>query len=135
MENKSVRNKQKQEWNAAHYTQIKVSVDPHIASMFKKTCADTNVSMAKILSQFMISYCQGDVKTKDIAPRNDLSTRGRRRKMVKAHIQGLEQIKTAEETYRDKIPTNLQNSSSYDNAEQSISLLDEAIDLLASAFT
>jgi len=127
----------KKEWNAEHYTQIKVSVDKKVAAAFKKACIDSSVSMAEVLAAFMVDYTQGDAKTKNIYSRNEvvsLATKRQRRNRAKYHINGLEQIKAAEEASRDNIPSNLQNSMVFDKAENTISLLDEAIDLIASAF-
>lgn len=134
MENKTARNKSKQVWNDAHYTQVKISVDQQIAAAFKKACIDDDISMAKVISQFMSNYSQGNVKKSKTAPHMDFSTRNLRRNMVNQYIQGLERIKTAEENYMDNIPTNLQSSSAYENAEQTVSLLNDAIDILAEAF-
>jgi len=134
---KSRRAMDKKEWNAEHYTQIKVSVDKKVAAAFKKACIDSSVSMAEVLAAFMVDYTQGDAKTKNIYSRNEvvsLATKRQRRNRAKYHINGLEQIKAAEEASRDNIPSNLQNSMVFDKAENTISLLDEAIDLIASAF-
>jgi len=46
----------KDRWNASHYTQIKVSVNPDTATAFKEACAVNGVSMASILSEFMDEY-------------------------------------------------------------------------------
>lgn len=64
----------------------------------------------------------------------DLSSRGRRRKATALAAGLLHRIRAAEEAYLGRIPENLQNSHAYDNADCSIGLLEEAIDLLASAY-
>jgi len=69
----------------AKYTQVKVSVDPGIASAFKEACAAANVSMAAELSKFMADYANGVVKHK-AAP--DYSTRRRRRAFIKSILKG-----------------------------------------------
>jgi hypothetical protein len=134
---KSRRATAKQKWNDAHYTQVKVSVDKKIATAFKKACMESFVSMANVLATFMVSFAQGDIKTKNTYSPNEivsLATKRQRRNRAKYHIEGLELIKAAEEASRDNIPENLQNSVVFDNAENTISLLDEAIDLIVSAF-
>ena len=134
---KSSRNTAKQQWNAAHYSQIKVSVDKNVAAAFKKACFVSNVSMAKALTAFMFSFSHPDVKTKNLFSRNDivsLATKKQRRTMANFHINGLQQIKAAQESARDNIPLNLQNSAVFDIADNTIDLLDQAIDLISDAF-
>ena len=46
----------------------------------------------------------------------------------------MEQIVSAEEEYKDKIPENLQNSKRYEDAECSVSVMYEAIDLLGEIY-
>jgi len=133
--NISIPNCSKHDWYSNHYTQIKVAVDPAVADAFKKACIDNHVSMAKLLSDFMIVYTQRDAKTNiPISPIIPLSTKRQRRIRAKYHINGLEQIIAAEERSRDNIPSNLQTSSVFENAEYTISLLADAIDLIAEAF-
>jgi len=110
------------------YTQIKVSVDPKIASTFKEMCAASNVSMASELSRFMADYtsCASKCRT---AP--DYSTRRRRRTAIRAIIKGLELMKACEDCVRDNMPDNLQGSTAFETAEEAVSLLDEAIEVLS----
>jgi len=112
-----------------HRTQVKVSVAPEVASAFKAACAASNVSMVGALSEFMTGYTKTAVKRKP-----EYTTRRQRRASVKSMVWQLEQIRTAEERYRDAIPDNLQGSVVFDAADQSVSLLDEAIDLLNSVY-
>jgi len=122
-------NQAKSRWNANHYTQIKISVAPEVASAFKAACAASNISMTGKLSQLMSDY--GDTITKR---QPEYATRRQRRAAVRAIIRQLEQIKAAEERYRDVIPENLQGSVVFDNADQCVSLLDEAIELIGSIY-
>ena len=122
----------KQQWNDAHYTQVKISVKPDLAAAFKATCSVANVSMAHMLSRFMAEFC--DFEVINDKPLIDVSTRGKRRKIIHSIVQQVECVKVAEETYRDNIPANLQSSIVFDNADQCVSLLEEAIDLLNSAY-
>jgi len=110
--------------------QLKVSVDPAIAAAFKNACAASNISMAAAISQFMADFSNMAAERK---PSPDYSTRRRRRAAIQIFAKQLEQIKDCEEEYRDRIPENLQGSMVYDRAEELVSLLDEAIDLLAQA--
>lgn len=125
-------NESKQRWNADHYTQIKVSVSREIASTFKAACEAANVSMASRLSQFMADYSAITVKNKP--PSDTVATRRQRRNTVSSLIRQMEQVRDAEERYRDNIPENLQGSVVYDSADQSVSLMNEAIDLLETIY-
>lgn len=111
-----------------NYTQVKVSVVSDVAIAFKAACAAANVSMAAELSRFMVDYTNVRVKSSD-SP--DYSTRRRRRAAIKNIILQLEQMKSREESVRDNMPENLQNSCSYDATEEAVSLLEEAIEILA----
>jgi hypothetical protein len=108
--------------------QVKVSVDPQTASAFKKACMDSNVSMAAELSRFMAGYAGSPVKQK-AAP--DYSTGRQRRQAIKAIINRLSCIKVCEEKVRDNMPENLQGSTVHDAAEEAVSSLEEAIDVLS----
>jgi len=110
------------------FTQVKVSVDPKIAAALKKACASANISMAAELSRFMADYAKGLVKRK-AAP--DYTTRRKRRAVLNRIKNELEQIKAAEEKLIDNAPENLRESPIYEMAEEYISTLDEAIDLLS----
>ena len=122
----------KERWNSVHYTQVKVSVKPETAIAFKEACAINNVSMASAISQFMVQYSSISTKKSNYSP--ELSTRRQRRAAMQKLINLLERIRDNEEQYRDNIPDNLQGGSAYDNADQCISLLEEALDLLGSAY-
>jgi hypothetical protein len=113
------------------YTQVKISVNPELASSFKRACASANVSMASVLSQFMSGYCRSGTKQKPLAA---YGTRRQRRAAVGRMLRQLEMIKDAEEQYMGNIPENLQGSANYENAEQSVSLIEEGIDILASVY-
>lgn len=115
---------------AAKYTQVKVSVDPSIASAFKGACAASNVSMASVLTQFMAGYANSTMAKKK--PQPDYSTKRQRRAAIQKISLQLEQIRSCEEDYRDRIPENLQGSAAYESAEEFVSFLDEAIDALNS---
>jgi hypothetical protein len=121
----------KKRWNASHYTQIKVSVDPDAAAAFKTACAATGISMAAVLTEFMMKYSDVAKKRK---PAPDYSTRRIRRAAVSSIVRQTEQIMAAEERYRDNIPENLQGSVVFEKADECVSLLEEAIELLGSVY-
>jgi hypothetical protein len=133
----STRNKSKHEWNSAHYTQIKVSVDQHIAADFKIACSHSGRSTASILSQFMANFA--NEKHFPLLPPPkctpfSVASRSHRRDATYSIVQNLRLILAAELAYRDNIPTNLQNSLRFDNADRAVSALDDAIDILTDAF-
>jgi len=114
---------------AMPYTQVKVSVGPELAESFKSTCARSGLSMASVLSDFMAGYCRAAVNSRTAG----LATRRQRRAVVKRIIGQLELVIDAETCYRDSIPANLQGSSVYEAADEAVSLMEEAAELLASA--
>ena len=111
----------------AKLTQVKVSVDPHIASAFKEACAVSNISMAAELTRFMTDYSNSLMKDRD-AP--GYSTRRKRRTIIKRIITELEQLKAAEERLVDNAPENLQDAPIYEAAGEYISIFDDVIDQL-----
>ncbi len=123
----------KNRYNAANYTQLKVAVDPDIAAAFKAVCQAGNVSMASELTTFMASRC-GSPPDHRKARKDPATSRGGRRKMITALIRQLEQIRDAECNYRDAIPANLCGSQRYEDAEQSINTMEEALEALYEAY-
>jgi hypothetical protein len=118
--------------NEAKYKQLKISVNPKIVSAFKTACANANVSMALVLSQFMADYAKKPVtKKRDSEP--DYSTRPRRRVVVSKIAKQLVKVRDWEQAYCDRIPGNLQSSVVYERSEEFISCLDTAIDALETA--
>jgi len=130
-------NEVKQRFNDAHYVQIKVAVKPDVASAFKAACADSGVSMANVLSGFMSEYV-GTAMKKEVFTNQTrtyfTSTRGNRRRGVKELIQKMEQIRDAEEQYQENIPENLKSSKFSEAAQESVSVLNEVIELLETAY-
>jgi len=125
-------NEVKQRYNEAHYVQLKVSVSPQIAAAFKEKCNENGVSMAGVLSQYMAIY--SGTAEKNSLPLIKTATRAERRESAKTLSAKLEQIRDAEEAYRDNIPANLQSSPNYDAADDTVTALDDALDLLVIAY-
>ena len=113
------------------YVQVKVSIDPSIAHAFKAACQKSNVSMAAMLTSYMAQYSRTTATAKHTP---DYSSRRKRRESVRRIVSQLEIIRDAEEGYRDNIPENLKGSILFENAEHSITAIDDALDLLASAY-
>jgi len=126
-------NASKQRWNASRYTQMKFNIKQDIASAFKATCTVAGVSMASVISVFMLKYSQLPVKNK--LPPDLFATRRLRRKYVKNIIMQMEQLLIAEERGRDNTPENLQGSKWHEAAEQSIDVIQEVISLLEEIYS
>ena len=144
----------KDRWNASHYVQVKISTKPEIAAAFKAACTAADVSLASVISKFMIDYSQNSITgaqgdkdgTSTAKPRkcrtcykanpdaDIFSTRRKRRAAVKAIISEMEQIAVAEENSKDNIPENFQSSKTYEAAEESLDLLGQAIELLGEIY-
>lgn len=120
-------NEAKQRWNKKHYTQVKVSVPHEIAEAFKSKCAAAGVSMAGEITKFMCSH-----HPKKTGP--DVTTRQKRRKATVSVILQVEAIADAEQLYMENIPINLQNSERYELAEQAVSALEEALEILHNVY-
>jgi hypothetical protein len=115
------------------HTQVKFWISPEIAAAFKSACRADGVSMAREVSNFMATR-SGRVASPVRRKEGLLLSRGGRRKLLNELIQELERIRDAEEQYRDRIPENLQGSVRYDNAEDSLLALEEALDTLNAVY-
>ena len=113
----------------SNYSQVKVSVPSQLASAFKSSCLNSGVSMASVLSQYMANYSATSHKN---ASASSLSTKRQRRVAIAKVILQLQQILRSEESYRDRIPENLQSSSVFDAADHWVSVLEDVINSLAS---
>jgi len=126
-------NEVKQRWNDSHYTQLKVSVSPELAAAFKAKCISEGVSMASEITMFMIAKTSGGGRS--LTPSSlPYETRQKRRKAVSKMILALEGIIASEQGYLDRIPPNLQASSLYDAAMETVDVLADALDKLFEAY-
>ena len=66
--------------------------------------------------------------------RDPYATRRQRRNAFTLLIKQLRAIADAEKRYIDNIPENLQSSVRYEEAEQTVTAIDEALDILSDAF-
>jgi hypothetical protein len=126
-------NEAKQRWNDRHYTQLKVSVSPELASAFKAKCIGEGVSMASEITRFMTAKTSGG--NRPLAPSSlPYETRQKRRKAISKMILALEGIMASEQDYLDRIPANLQASCIYDAAVETVDVLADALDKLSEAY-
>ena len=114
----------------ASYAQVKVSVRPEVAESFKAACGKAGMSMAGEMARFMSAYPSAAVKPAAVK----IGTRPLRRKAVRGIIEALVAIRAAEERYQENIPESLQAGQAYEDAEEAIQQLDEAISALGEAF-
>ena len=131
-------NEAKQHWNSAHYTQVKVSVKSEIAAAFKADCLAQGVSMAGEITRFMVEKIDSGVDCHRQSSKSShpvaVSSRPQRRKAAKYILELLESMIDSETQYIENIPQNLRNSSNYEAAQQSLSDLEEAAELLRNAY-
>jgi len=131
----STSNSAKQRWNASRYTQLKIAAAPELAASFKAKCASEGVSMASEISRFMGAKVGGARTSELPLPSADpYGTRQKRRKAVSKVIMQIKYIKAAEQRYLGNIPINLQGSSLYAAAEETVAALDDALDSLSEAY-
>lgn len=123
-------NNAKTKWNAANYTQIKAYVAPDIAAEFKDKCATGNVSMNSVLSQFMVEYCEKQISKKPAKNTDFLSTSKKRRKKFDEILDQLKQIRDAQEHANENVHENFRNTDSFEDSEERVIRLDEAIEIL-----
>jgi len=125
-------NAAKQEWNKKHYTTVKVAVKHETAAVFKSACADAGASMASVLGSFMEKYA--GIALEGIPARINVKTlRNRRKAMAVVHTL-IAEIRNAEEEYMNNMPENLQGSSRYDEADERLGQLDEAINIIGDIY-
>jgi len=118
-------NMAKQQWNSAHYVQIKVQVKPETASAFKAACAASGTSMASELSAFMEEFAS---PPQGALPLVKVKTLGNRRKAMSLVYRLLTEIRDAEEGFLENMPENLQGSSRYEMAEERLDRLSEVLE-------
>jgi hypothetical protein len=111
------------------YTQVKVSVATGLAAAFKEACVSAGVSMASVLAGYMADYCRVDVK---YSRTPDITTRRKRKAAVKRLSRQLCMILAAEEGYLENVPDNIQGSIVSERAENFITLLGDALEILDS---
>jgi hypothetical protein len=125
----------KERWNHEHYTQVKVSVDKKLVAAFKATCTARDVSCASVLASAMAAYLGEDAANtpKSKHEHYDLSKRSGRRKKTQLIVSLLELIMQMEMAYADRIPGNMQGGERHEAAEESVTRIADAIDVLNEA--
>jgi hypothetical protein len=114
---------------ASGYAQVKISVSPGLARAFKDLCNANGASVAGELSRFMAKQAGFPG-----SPRTPLGTRRQRRSELRKIIVRLSAVIENERAYMDNIPENLQESSIFEIAAQSVESLEEALEILDSVY-
>jgi hypothetical protein len=114
----------------SEYKQVKISVSTTLANAFREACITQNMSMTGVLSKFMMEFSKTTQPSAKSTP--NYTTKRHRRMAIASIIKQLEMIKAGEEQYISNIPDNLQGSVVFENAEQSLAIFEETLDLLAS---
>ena len=125
-------NAAKQRWCKAHRKQVKGAVPQDVAAAFKTRCMAGGVSLASELSRFM----RGQNVETCPKPKQEfrVTTRLQRRKTLALLIRHIEAVMDAESSYMENMPESLQNSCRYEAAAETVSALEEALNILAGAF-
>ena len=133
----SAANRAKTKWNSANYSQIKVSVPHEISDAFRDACKSAGVSMASELSRFMAEYGAADICAKNgrkTASMVSFPDKKKRRKTIGEIALMLEQVRDAEEQAMENTPENLRGSANFQASSDSVSLMDDALDLLGDIY-
>jgi hypothetical protein len=124
-------NESKQRWNAAHYVQVKVSVDKETAAAFKDACEASGTSMARAMSGFMREYA-GLGKRREEFP--SVGTRRKRRRETDGLLLRLGRVAEAEAAAMDNTPENLRGSERHEASAEIVSALEDALDALREVY-
>ena len=112
--------------------QMKIHTEPELAEAFKTLCAKSDTSVTAELDEHM----RKRTHLKD--PTAVTGSRAERRWQRKAAARGivllLEDIRDAEESYRDRIPENLSDGPMAEAADETARCLEEAIGLIREAY-
>ena len=90
--------------------------------------------MAGELSRFMAEYSKVAKKRKPVDVAADLSTRQKRRKSIAEMIITMARLRDAESSSHDNVPENLRGTESYEATTESLSVMDEVLDLLETIY-
>jgi len=127
-------NSAKTRWNAANYTQVKAYVSHDIAFAFKTACEAAGVSMNSVLSQFMADYCDMPTSNKPTSETDFLSTNKKRRKKHEELLHQYILLRNAQESANDNVHENFRNTENFEAAEERVTMMDEAIEILESIY-
>jgi len=117
--------KYRKEWNAENYKQLNVALPPDLAAAFKAACGANNEPTRQVVARLVSEYAAMPPPRKRAAAAPDCSTRKTRRIAARSILDQLEELREAEEEYKDGIPESMYNRR--EEAENAVSALDDAI--------
>jgi hypothetical protein len=112
--------------------QVKIYAEPELADAFKALCEKGGTSVTAELSAYMRK--RTGLKDPTAVTGSHTDRRYQRRATVREVIRRLEQVRDAEESYRDSIPENLSGGPLACAADEAVSRLTEAVDALSDAY-
>ncbi|MDR1319813.1 MAG: hypothetical protein LBK56_00045 [Gracilibacteraceae bacterium] len=115
--------------------QVKIYAEPELATAFKALCEKSGTSMTAELSAYMRKRLRLKEPTLSTGSRTETDKRWRRKAIVREMIDRLENVCDAEESYRDSIPENLSGGPLAEAADEAVSKLTEAIEILSDVYT
>jgi hypothetical protein len=123
----------KRKYNRSHYTRIFLEIDAKLAADLKAKCAKDGNSVTGVFLKAAAEYLARPT-TPGGKPHKPAANRGQRRKDTLKCIKTLEAIMDDEQEYIDRIPENLRGGTRFDEAEETVSHIQAALDELGEAF-
>ena len=121
----------RKKWNSENYKQLNVAVSADLAEAFKLACQANGEPARQVVIRLMTGYISDTKPTMNRASAiPDYSTLENRRSALKQILLKLEDMRAAEEAYRDNIPINMYNkleaaSNAVDNYDVVMAALEE----------
>jgi len=112
-------------WNAENYKQLNVALSPDLAAAFMSACEANNEPSRQVVARLISEYTSKPPPRKRAAAAADYSTRKARRAAARAILDQLEELREAEEWYRDNIPESMYNRR--EGAENAVAAYEDAI--------
>jgi hypothetical protein len=112
--------------------QIKIYAEPELAEAFKSLCSKSDTSVTAEINEYMRKRTH--MKEPATVTGSRTEKRWQRRAAARRITSLLEDIRNAEESYRDRIPENLSGCSMAETADETVRCLEEAIGLIQDAY-
>ena len=117
--------KYRKAWNTENYKQLNVALPPDLAAAFKAACGANNEPVRQVVARLISEYAAMPPPRRQAAAAPDFSTRKARRLAARAILDQLEELREAEEWYRDNIPESMYNRR--EEAENAVTAYEDAI--------
>jgi hypothetical protein len=112
--------------------QVKIYAEPELAEAFKALCKKSGTSVTTESTAYMRKRTQ--LKGPATMTGNRVDKRWQRKATVRGIIRLLENVRAAEEAYRDNILKNLSGGPLAEAADETVTRLTEAVDTLSDAY-